>query len=113
MRTIDREAVLSRWVEGAPAGEIAIAVGCSVGSVYRIAEDAFYSEGDPRGAPRSAEQRTIYEARRAMEKVAEKYSRDRGISSIASGMGLSPDTVRAAVYLATQSGLKTGLILGG
>lgn len=110
-QTIDREKVLDLWSSGAPANDVAAQCECHPSSVRRIAAQAF-EMGDERGAPQSHEARDLYRAQSHMKKIAELSRKGMEVSMISNAIGLPDHVVRAAIYLATQAGLKTGFVLG-
>lgn len=109
---VDKEDVLNRWHRAEPASVTATALMCSTSYVYKIVRDA-RDRGDERAKPPTAEAREFYLADANKLRVAEQYAKGVGIDAISEKLDLKPHIVRAAVYLATQAGEPTGLVLGG
>lgn len=101
---IDRVAVERRWHDGMPPQQIAVEVDCSVSSVYRIAREECWDRPTDQA-------RELFVARQYAERIAADYRKGIGIDALARKYDLPPHIVRAAVYVATEDGLPTGLVL--
>lgn len=107
---LDRNAVLDRWAEGEPATSLALSFGCSESTVYKIAKLARDAK-DPRGEFPSDRTRELFVARQHMGNVAKRYVKGESVDRIADQLDLEPHVVRAAIYLAAQSGVDVGLVV--
>lgn len=108
--SVDRNKVLDAWSVGEPASSLAARFECSERNVYRIAQKA-RSDGDARGDFPDDRTRERFIARMHMDAVVARYVRGEAIEHIADKEGIQPHIVRAAIYLATQDGVATGLSL--